>query len=429
MVNIVFVVGEYHPFFSAVGVCCRNIAEAIQADGHTVTVICMKSRAGQLRADRYQGERIVRVTTHSWSIRLWLEERIRRSADIKGTWLRGLLSAWLHLLLNTLRVLGAMRSLSSKTSIDRARVQAFLEGLALVEEPIDLLIPLCFPMEAVVAGMEYADRHPRTRFVPYLFDPFVDSRTMHRTALNMRLKRRRHMAIEMQMMARASRVFCVSHLMVHFRQYDRYAHKLVATEHPLLRKPVRTDPSRRVTSCRVNLVYAGVFDSRVRNPDYFLRVMLEVLPGFDGQLDLFVSGNCAKVIDMYCESSGGRIRNHGYAPKEEVDCALMSSDILVGVGNRGTSQVSSKIIEYASTGKPILYFFSEEEDPGCVVLQRYPLSSCLREENRLFRENVRLVAGFCRSTAGDELDFADISRIYFEARPEFVAHKLLENVA
>jgi hypothetical protein len=315
----------------------------------------------------------------------------------------------------------------SRTSINGADVGAFLAALfTRVDEPIDMLVPFCFPMEAVVACMKYKDSRPATRLVPYLFDPFVDSRTMHRTMWNMRIKRRRHMDIEAQMMARASRVFCLDHIGKHLEQHGEVSQRIVRTEHPLLRKNEGATSLRSHGDGIVRVAYAGLFDGRVRNPEYFLRLMLKALPKLNGSLDLYASGNCGKVIDAYCARSSGRILSRGYLPKREVDDALVSCDVLVSVGNVGTSQSSSKLIEYASTGKPIIHFFSVEDDPGEALLRRYPLSLCVREDDRLLDENTEVVVDFCRREAGRVLDFGEVGRIFIEARPDVIARKLLD---
>ena len=178
----------------------------------------------------------------------------------------------------------------------------------------------------------------------------------------------------------------------------------------------------------VVLAYAGLFDGRVRKPDYLLRLMLDALPKLSGRLDLYVSGNCGRSIDDYCKRSIGRIRNNGYLPKQDVDVALMACDVLVSVGNIGTSQLSSKLIEYAATGKPIIHFYSAEGDPGEALLQRYPLSLCVRQDDRLLFENTGLVVDFCRRVGGRVLDFAEVQSIFLDARPDLIARKILDVV-
>jgi len=55
----------------------------------------------------------------------------------------------------------------------------------------------------------------------------------------------------------------------------------------------------------------------------------------------------------------------------------VNSDNLIAVGNNDCNQVPSKIFEYMSFGKPIVYFYSDD-DVNVKILKKYPIALCLR---------------------------------------------------
>ncbi len=51
-----------------------------------------------------------------------------------------------------------------------------------------VLIPCCFPFESVVASIKYKKEFSNASILPYLFDRFADSSTLHRNEINKQLK-------------------------------------------------------------------------------------------------------------------------------------------------------------------------------------------------------------------------------------------------
>lgn len=227
MKNIIFLVGEYYPYFSAVGTCCFNIAEEMSKH-NKVTVICMKSRIGQSEVEDYQRQTIIRVSHRWWNLRLKLNEKIIKK--------NGIIKKWYTMLLNGVRTKEYLQIVFSRVSIKKNLVRSYLSALDNIKEPIDAVIPLCYPMDAVVAGMEYKRKVQKIKLIPYLFDPFVESHTLHRTEWNKQIKKSAHVKIETSMLELSSKVFCVNQLNLHFSEFNNYENLIVFTEHPLLKK-------------------------------------------------------------------------------------------------------------------------------------------------------------------------------------------------
>ncbi|MCO5385780.1 MAG: glycosyltransferase [Desulfosporosinus sp.] len=415
--NIVFLVGSYYPYFSAVGTCCYNIAEEM-AKQNKITVVCMKSRIEQSETEEYQGQAIIRVSHRWWDVRLKLGEKMKTSASI--------IKKCYNLLLNIVRAKEYLQIVLSTVSLNKGWVRSYRRALENIKDPIDVIIPLCFPMEAVAAGMEYKHMHKSVKIIPYLFDPFVESHTLHRAEWNKRLKRKNNMMIETYMLNISSKVFCVNQLQEHFIQYTHYLGNLIFNEHPLLIKIYKESSQIKVGKGNIHLTYAGVFDKKIRNPEYLLKFMLRTLPEIDAKLHLYSYGNCVNVVEKYSDESKGSITNHGFVPKEEANRAVYASDILVCVGNIDNLQVPSKIFEYMSTGKPIVHFYTADDDVNVKILKDYPLCLCLKQDKNLFMENRKKFIKFCQDNKGKTLDFSEVEKFYYYATPEFIAKQMME---
>jgi hypothetical protein len=186
MKHIVFIVGSYYPFFSAVGTCCYNLAE-IFSKKYKVTVICLKNNNKQNNNEDYKKQHILRVSYKWWDLRIMITERINKN--------NGIIKNWYKLLLNGVRAKEFLQVIFSRASIRNNLVNSYLDALNNMEEPIDIIIPMCFPMEAVVAATYYKKKFKFVKLIPYLFDSFVESRKLHRTRFNKIIKRKNNIKI------------------------------------------------------------------------------------------------------------------------------------------------------------------------------------------------------------------------------------------
>ena len=78
--NILFILGMYHPQYSANGLCVKNVVEECLKRGHKVTVICNDYR-GENKEDYIDG-------AHIYRIRHRLFDRVNQWCDKKETALR-----------------------------------------------------------------------------------------------------------------------------------------------------------------------------------------------------------------------------------------------------------------------------------------------------------------------------------------------------
>lgn len=420
MKNIVFLVGEYHPFFSAVATCCYNIAEEISIN-NKVTIICFKSDIKQSDKEVYNGQNIIRISNFWWDQRLNLSSKISTHSGIK----RKIFS----FILNLIKIRAFCQIIFSKVSIRNDMVRTYSNALNQISYQIDALIPFCFPYETVLAAMKHKSINPETKLIPYLFDPFVDSDTLHRTNWNKKIKKNANKKIEEHMFRISEKVFCVNQLKLHFSNYPKYSFMINYTEHPLLKRKIITD-NKLTNGCNDTIVatYTGVFDKYIRNPEYFLKIMNNALEESNSVLKLYSYGNCQNIIDKFANESNGRIINFGYVPKYEADIAILNSDVLISVGNIDNKQVPSKIIEYISALKPIIHFYSNDNDVNIQILKDYPLSICIKQDEANYFENVSKCDIFIKASRFKTISYSMVEKTYITSTPKFIANQILKYV-
>jgi len=420
MKHIVFLVGSYYPYFSAVGTCCFNIAEEIVKE-NKVTVVCMKSRIGQLEQEEFHGQTIIRVSHRWWDTRLKLDENIKKSSSI--------IKKLYILLLNIVRAKEYLQIVFSRMSLNKGWIRSYQRALENITDQIDVIIPLCFPMEAVIAGINYKKKVNETKLIPYLFDQFVERKELHKLRILMSLKMDYHLDIEKDMIDFSDKLLVIHSLQKHFKTYfPKAIKKIQFVEHPLLKLIYLQSPKEQkkgyLEGCI--LVFTGALLKGYVMPDYMLNLLLSVNAKMNFTLNLYIGGNCENTIEKYQRLIPDTIINHGYVDKKTAVEAITSSNILISIAEIKGIQVSSKIFEYMSTGKPIVHFYTADNDINVRILKDYPLCLCIKQDDSLINGNAEKFIKFCHENKGKTLNFREVERIYYHATPKFIAEQMME---
>lgn len=406
MKHIVFLLGAYYPRFSAVGVCAHRVINVLKGDFRISVVAMADEQAIESRVS-VEGVEVYRVATPAIVKRSQLAHRLR----VANTWSD-------RIGMYALRGRSAIKRLTTRATVNRSLVEAYKRQLAAIPD-IDVVIPLVFPFESVIAALEYKSTC-EVSVVPYLFDNFVDSRSLHVLGIARILKRKRHLRLEAEMIERSSAVLSMHQLAPHYRKEfgANVEKKFHFLEHPLLTK---TDVTCKSETSIIRLVYTGALVKNVREADY----VLELLDGIDSELpveaDFYAMGSAASTVESKVTRFGVVVRNHGQVSKRDADNAVAASSVLLNIGEVEGKQISSKIFEYMSVGKPIVHFAYTDCDAVTKVLARYPLALCLIQERANLNENRERFLRFVLEHAGCRMQFEAVASIFPEALPETTA--------
>lgn len=159
-----------------------------------------------------------------------------------------------------------------------------------------------------------------------------------------------------------------------------------------------------------NLIFAGMFYKKIRNPEFALQTLSKV-QGI--KLDLFVGrGECETILNKY---NHGHIKRELFAERDRyVEMICNEYDVLVNVGNVSTLQAPSKMLELLSTGKPILNFYFTQ-DYQYEMIEKYPLGLNIgyQEEGA-----VEKIEKFCKEVKGKSIPYNEVEKLFPENRLE-----------
>lgn len=409
MTQITFLIGSFHPNFSAVGYCAYQVQKCLTEE-FDVSTIAFRDDPTQPLEGRLDAMRVHRIETPGMRARGIALATAGPVGDVRRI---------------ALRVKGAVRRLLSPETVDWSLVRAYQARLDSMDPRPEVIVPVVFPIEAALAALAFKRAHPEVTVIPYLFDDFVDSGSLHVLKLARAMKRGRHLHLERRMLEDADAVLAMHPLRAHLEQYFRTGlrEKITYLEHPLLTRP-STARSVRYDDGVTRLCYTGALVKKVRDPDY-LRAMLRAMQTKQQvQADFYVMGNAAAMIPTETVRGSIQIINHGRVPKPEADAAVQNADILINLGDMQGKQVSSKVFEYIATGKPIIHIGYTEGDAVAKILDKYPLALCLVADREAVDDNARRLSTFISRKQNYKLSFDEVKAIYPEALPQTTATAL-----
>ena len=195
--------------------------------------------------------------------------------------------------------------------------------------------------------------------------------------------------------------------------------------------------SSQLDNTKCNLFFIGKFYADIRHPQYLFDLMGKLM---GTGIVLHIVGPINNMgfdkeyIEKYFTNKIENIRYHGAVPPAEADALLTQADVLVHVGNAVDSLMPSKILDYISSGKPILNICKIRTCPTIPLMERYPLGLTLFEpsvvsdqlsvvssQSSVFSDQLaEQVKDFCMKNKGKQVPYEEIEKLYPECTIEYV---------
>lgn len=413
--NIIIILGGYYPYYSAVGKCAGNIADELSKENQ-ITVICKKRFTKEKNVEIINNQKIIRVDTEDNKIRNKLNEKIANKKGIKNKIYKVLLK--IHKMKEMAKIIFC------SVTIRKELVNEYVKALYKINESIDFIIPLCMPFESIVAATKYTDneKNIKTKIIPYLFDQFTRSDTLHRNNLNKFLKRKKNLNLERRVFLKSYKILAMNSLKEHFLSDLREITNIYYIEHPLL---LKYEDIKKKKNDVIIISYVGGLYKNYVEPNYFLK-LYQLSNIKNSTLHFYIIGNCGDTVNKYAHVSLGKIINHGSVDKQTASRVTSQSDVLISIAEKKGIQMSSKIFEYISNGKPIIHFYSVDNDVNLKILNKYPLSLCLKQDYNKLDENINKFNQFCNKYSKANVPFEEVEKIYYNATPKYTANLIKE---
>lgn len=172
-------------------------------------------------------------------------------------------------------------------------------------------------------------------------------------------------------------------------------------------------------------VYAGSLNPPHYRYDDLIRYFQSLPRDKKRVLHFYCGGNGFEALKAIADASDGTIRCHDFVPHGELERILKTADVLVSM--KYSDQISAKIFEYMSYGKPVLHVSGADGDPDIRYLSRYGHGLVLHSKDSDSLNEKKLAAWIgrgCRPDDGSE--DRPIEEMLVENTPEYTCQMILD---
>lgn len=393
MKTIVFLTGSYFPDHSAVSNCIERVILKLE-NSFKVVVICPQTDKNQPLTEVHSNHKIIRFSYKNMDNKL-----VRR-----------------------------MKRIFNKYSLLDDLINGYLNEIEKIDT-IDTIVPAVMPFETAIASYKAKEKNYKLKVVPFMFDPFSNNSNLHYHKLLQKIKMKNLLEIESSLIKSSHYLLLIHHLKQHFiKKHHSNKEKYVFVEHPLFEKDFY-DLGTNINKKDIKIVYTGSFYKKIRNPEYFLKVMNNVIKKSGNiYLHIYSFGDCKKIIKKWSEVNT-KIIDQNSVTSDIAREKMKSADILIGVGNSTNSQTPSKIFEYISFKKKILYFVKDKNDRNIKILKKYPYALLIEESNKNLDEVSNEINSFIEKTSVNNTEIDEkINQIFKDASPNYIADIIKRNM-
>ena len=118
---------------------------------------------------------------------------------------------------------------------------------------------------------------------------------------------------------------------------------------------------------------------------------------------------------------------HNEVSESELDRAMCDADILISIGNKDSDFLPSKTLKYMGTGKPIIHFYSDDNDVSLNYYKYYPAVLFIDQRREINDSLIDEVVDFVQKTRIDiNVDFDELKSNLIKNTPEYTAKQLME---
>lgn len=288
----------------------------------------------------------------------------------------------------------------------------------------DWVVSVSYPFANHVATIK---RCPKgTKIALYNLDPYYNNQSYSHQRV---LKRK---AEEVAIYNKAQKIICT---MEQGEDYIDPAFNSVRSKiHPLpypnlTQQQVNDLCTIPFDSNNINLVYLGTIYGDIRKPDALFK-LFEKMVQEEPRLRLYIIGKKFGLsADKYLVEFSNRLKNNLICcepiPSEQTYDVMQKADVLVSIGNTVQNQMPSKLIEYISTGKPIMSIGMVSNCNSIPLLNKHPNKFLCTNQECSDSLVVANAVKFCRENAGKTIPWSVIEKCYSDITLTSVANHFL----
>ncbi len=288
-----------------------------------------------------------------------------------------------------------------------------------------IIISVFQPIEALLSGKRLKEKNPNVKYILYTLDTLTNKKINNSIINN--IDKKIGYKIEKKTYQKADLIINMlchkDHYSIDF--YNNYKDKMVILDIPLLcNNQNKSEYCHTILNPKkINFIYSGWIPS---NPtpycDFFTKLNTK---NSNIVLNFFGRGSWDSVLNNISKSQNNII-NHGYIEHSTLMKAFEDADGFISWQKKDTQMVSSKVLEYMSTGKKIIHFYSTSDDVMLYYIGKYD-NSLLINLNDDYNTNIKKTIEFINNK-NKEIDFRSIRKKLKENTPEYTVDTILKKI-
>ena len=307
---------------------------------------------------------------------------------------------------------------------DSKLVKQYISELERSDFLPECIIAMYFPFESIIAAYQYKLKHPEVRIIAYELDSAGDG-IANQVGFNQRISN----AIEKSLIHYYDGFDRIIVMRSHIEYWKIKHHKHInimrTADIPILIRNEHMSTLGIQDYTFYSGIYTGLLDTNYRNPLYLIELLnLVNQKSKFFEVHFFSKGNCEDIIKNFSENTN-YIFQHGYVDKESLDTELKKAQFLINIGNANSHSLPSKLIDYISSGKPIIHFSQQKDDVCLSYLKRYPNSLILYTDTDI-KLNSEKLKSFITTNVGRVINQNYIESTFEENTPAFSVRCMFE---
>jgi len=387
MKNVLFVLHEYYPEPSAITNCITPIINKFKKDGVNVHVITRRSSFKLPKAEDINGVYVYRVNSNLELI----DEKCKQS--------RNVVMNYIYRIIRKILYINYIKFKTNQFGLLNFYSAYTLGKKLLKKNKYDVIVSCSYPFTTHKIARLLCKKN-NCAWIAYQLDPHTYNYTFETKNIKKRQKE------EINILKYADIIFLGEENYIYNLKTPLkiLKDKYFPLDYPLVKDNVCVEKKEKSF---IHLIYTGTFYDNIREP-YEMFKFLE-LSELDFKFDIYF--NCDIDMKNKIESfqyNNNKINLFYKKSKSECDNAIRNADIIINVGNTIPNQLPSKVYEAISTGKPIINFYTIEEDTSMQLLKKYPLCVNIKLPNN----DIKLFDDFCKNNYNKNISAMDIFKLY-----------------
>jgi hypothetical protein len=412
--KILFLNDFYYPKPMPNGICLHSVAKELIKSGCEVHVIAYK-RIGQLPISEYEGVKI-----HYIKMRLFYILRTYGEDHIQS--FLGKIAILTAKPLNKIAKFFLLHKFPMASQITVNRYYKKAAGLC-HQHKFNAVIALFNPEDTLFAGVQLKRTFPELKIGAYILDSLIF--LSGKKKLPVFLRDKLSWKFEKLVYENYDMVYNMETHKTHhqFKKYEPFRHKMLFLDTPLFKPRQPFGTHKIYEQDKKHLVYMGTLFKTFRNPNYMYRLFLEANINNAFNLHFYTRGDCESDVINYQNKTNGAIVRHGYVPHSEIENIYANADFLINLGVSNSTNISSKIFDYMSIGKPIIHFYYLDDDVNLRYFQKYELALMVKMDDDLFSENAVRLKYFLETAYNKTVDSKALTNTFRKNLPEYTANQ------